>query len=201
MPDFYPEGEYDLAGFVVGIVEREKYITGKDIRPGDVILGLASSGIHSNGYSLVRKLFFEILGFKVDDYVEELGRKVYEVLLTPTRIYVKPVLKLLERVNVKGIAHITGGGIPGNLVRILPEGVDAVVDKGSWEVPPIFGFIQSKGNVPEDEMFRTFNMGIGLCLVVPPELAEEAESLLSEWGEKVYRIGRITEGKGRVVIR
>jgi len=201
MPDFYPEGEYDLAGFVVGIVEREKYITGEKIQPGDVVLGLASSGIHSNGYSLVRKLFFEILRLKVDDYVEELGGKVWEILLTPTRIYVKPILKLLEKVRVRGIAHITGGGIPGNLVRILPENVDAVLDKGSWEVLPIFRFIQSKGNVPESEMFKTFNMGIGLCLVVSPEDVEETESILSESGEKVYKIGRITEGKGRVVIR
>jgi len=200
MPDFYPEGEYDLAGFVVGIVEREKYITGEKIQPGDVVLGLASSGIHSNGYSLVRKLFFEILGLKVDDYVEELGGKVYEILLTPTRIYVKSVLKLLDEVEVKGIAHITGGGIPGNLVRILPENVDAVIDKSSWDILPIFTFIQSKGNVPEDEMFKTFNMGIGLCLVVSPEEVERAEAVLSECGEKVYRIGKITEGKGRVVI-
>ena len=200
MPDFYPEGEYDLAGFVVGIVEREKYITGERIQPGDVVLGLASSGIHSNGYSLVRKLFFGILKLNVDDYIEELGTKVYEALLIPTRIYVRPILKLIEKVNVKGIAHITGGGIPGNLVRVLPKNVNAVIYKDSWEVLPIFEFIQSKGNVPEEEMFRTFNMGIGLCLVVSPEDVEKAETILSESGEKVYRIGRITEGKGKVVI-
>ncbi|GAB6076160.1 phosphoribosylformylglycinamidine cyclo-ligase [Desulfurobacterium crinifex] len=200
MPDFYPEGEYDLAGFVVGIVDREKYITGKNIQPGDVVLGLASSGIHSNGYSLVRKLFFEILELKIDESVEELSGKVYEVLLTPTKIYVKPVLKLLEEVEVKGIAHITGGGIPGNLVRILPESVDAVIKKGTWEVLPIFRFIQEKGNVSEEEMFKTFNMGIGLCIVVSPEDVEKAEKVLIEAGETVYRIGKIREGTGKVVI-
>ena len=200
MPDFYPEGEYDLAGFVVGIVEREKYITGEKIQPGDVVLGLASSGIHSNGYSLVRKLFFEILELKIDEYVEELSGKVYEVLLTPTKIYVKPVLNLLEEVEVKGIAHITGGGIPGNLARILPESVDAVIKKGTWEVLPVFRFIQEKGNVSEEEMFKTFNMGIGLCIVVSPEDAEKAEKVLKEAGETVYRIGEIRKGSGKVVI-
>jgi phosphoribosylformylglycinamidine cyclo-ligase len=201
MPDFYPEGEYDLAGFVVGVVEREDYVTGESISPGDVVLGLASSGIHSNGYSLVRKLFFEVLGLKVDDYVEELHSKVYEALLEPTRIYVKSVLKLLEEVPVKGMAHITGGGIPGNLVRVLPEGVDAVIEKGSWPVLPIFKFIQEKGNVPEEEMFKTFNMGIGYVVIVSPQHADRARQLLSEMGEKVFRIGEIVEGRGRVVLK
>jgi len=200
MPDFYPEGEYDLAGFVVGIVDREKYITGENIQSGDVVLGLASSGIHSNGYSLVRKLFFEILELKIDEYVEELNGKVYEVLLTPTKIYVKSLLKLLKEVEVKGIAHITGGGIPGNLVRILPKSVDAVIKRGTWEVLQIFKFIQEKGNVSEEEMFRTFNMGIGLCIVVSPEDVEKAEKVLKEVGETVYRIGEIREGSGKVVI-
>jgi len=201
MPDFYPEGEYDLAGFVVGVVERSAYITGKEIEPGDVLVGLASSGIHSNGYSLVRKLFFEILNLKVDDYVEELGKRVYEVLLTPTRIYVKPVLSLIEEVKVKGIAHITGGGIPGNLARILPKNVNAVVEKDSWKVPPVFTFIKEKGNVLEEEMFRTFNMGIGLILVVDKRDAERTVALLKEKGEVPYVIGEITEGEGKVLIR
>ncbi len=200
MPDFYPEGEYDLAGFVVGIVDRKEYITGEGIRPGDVVLGLASSGIHSNGYSLVRKLFFEILDLRIDNYVEELGGKVYEVLLTPTKIYVKSVLNLLKEVRVKGMAHITGGGIPGNLVRVLPKSVDAVIKKGTWEVPAVFRFIEREGNVPESEMFRTFNMGIGYTLVVSPEDADRAVSMLECSGEKVYRIGEITEGEGKVVI-
>ena len=200
MPDFYPEGEYDLAGFVVGIVDRKDYITEKEIKPGDVVLGLASSGIHSNGYSLVRKLFFEILGLKIGDYVEELGGKVYEVLLTPTRIYAKSILNLLKKIKVKGMAHITGGGIPGNLVRVLPENVDAVINKGSWELPVIFRFIQEKGNVPEEEMFRTFNMGIGYVVVVSSGEVEKAISILEDSGEKVYRIGEITKGKRKVVI-
>ncbi len=200
MPDFYPEGEYDLAGFVVGIVDRSRYITGEKIKPGDVILGLSSSGIHSNGYSLVRKLFFEILELKIDDRVEELGGKVYEVLLTPTRIYVKSVLKLLEKVEIKGMAHITGGGIPGNLVRVLPQNVNAVVKKGTWEVPPIFTFIQERGNVPEDEMFNTFNMGIGYTVVVSPKDVEMAVSVLEGADERVFKIGEIREGEGKVVI-
>ncbi|MEO2068606.1 MAG: phosphoribosylformylglycinamidine cyclo-ligase [Desulfurobacteriaceae bacterium] len=200
MPDFYDDGEYDLAGFVVGIVDKEKFITGEKVKPGDVILGLASSGIHSNGYSLVRKLFFEILKLKVDGFVEELNGKVYEVLLTPTKIYVKPILKLLEEVEVKGIAHITGGGIPGNLVRILPKNVDAVVKKGTWKVLPIFKFIQEKGNVEENEMFKTFNMGIGLCLVVSKENVDKAKEILEREGETVYVIGEIREGSGKVVI-
>ena len=200
MPDFYDDGEYDLAGFVVGIVGKEKFITGEKIKAGDVILGLASSGIHSNGYSLVRKLFFEILKLKVDDFVEELNGKVYEILLTPTKIYVKPILKLPEEVEVKGIAHITGGGIPGNLVRILPKNVDAVVKKGTWEVLPIFKFIQEKGNVEENEMFKTFNMGIGLCLVVSKENVDKAKEILEREGETVYVIGEIREGSGKVVL-
>ena len=202
MPDFYPEGEYDLAGFVVGIVDRGSYITGQDIEEGDVILGLSSSGIHSNGYSLVRKLFFEVLNLKVDDVVEELGgKKVYEVLLEPTRIYVKSILSLIDQVRVKGMAHITGGGIPGNLVRVLPEGVKAVIEKGSWEVLPIFKFIQEKGNVPEEEMFRTFNMGVGYVVIVSPEDEVRAKEILERAGEKVYTIGRIERGERGVEIR
>jgi len=202
MPDFYPEGEYDLAGFVVGIVDRDEYITGEAIEEGDVVLGLASSGIHSNGYSLVRKLFFEILGLKVDDVVEELGgRKVYQLLLEPTRIYVKSVLALLEQVKVKGMAHITGGGIPGNLVRVLPEGLKAVIEKGSWEVLPIFKFIQEKGGVPEEEMFKTFNMGIGYTVIVSPRDEAKAKEILEKAGERVYTIGRIERGERGVEIR
>jgi len=201
MPDFYPEGEYDIAGFVVGVVEREEYITGQNVKEGDVILGLASSGIHSNGYSLVRKLFFEILGLKIDDVVPELGgKKVYELLLEPTRIYVKPVLELLKRVKVKAMAHITGGGIPGNVVRALPSGLRAVIKKGSWEVLPIFKFIQEKGGVPEEEMFKTFNMGIGYVLIVSPEDEERAREILESSGEKVYRIGRVEKGERGVLI-
>ncbi len=202
MPDFYPEGEYDIAGFVVGIVERENFITGSEVKEGDVILGLSSSGIHSNGYSLVRKLFFEVLGYKIDDTVKELGEKrVYELLLEPTRIYVKSVQRLLESVKVKAMAHITGGGIPGNLVRVLPNGLEAEVYKGSWEVPDIFKFIEEKGNIPEEEMFRTFNMGIGYAVIVGQEEVPEAVKVLSESGERVYQIGKVKKGEKRVVIK
>jgi len=199
MPDFYREGEYDLAGFAVGIVEREKYVTGKEVKPGDIVIGLKSSGIHSNGYSLVRKLFFEMLNLKVDDYVEELGGKVYEVLLKPTKIYVKSILKLVEEVKVKGMAHVTGGGIPGNLSRVIPKNVNAVIEK-SWEIPDIFRFIQREGNVPEEEMFRTFNMGIGYVVIVSKEEKERAKEILREMGEEVSEIGRIEEGSGKVLI-
>ncbi len=201
MPDFYTEGEYDLAGFVVGIVEKSRYVTGERIRPGDVILGLASSGIHSNGYSLVRKLFFEVLGLKVDDFIEELGGRVGDILLTPTRIYVRSVLSLLEEVDVKGMAHITGGGIPGNLVRVLPDGVSAVIKKESWEIPAVFKFIEEKGNVPEEEMFRTFNMGIGFVVIVSEEEKEKVIELLTSKGERVFEVGRIVEGRKEVILK
>jgi len=200
MPDFYPEGEYDLAGFIVGIVEREGYITGERIEVGDVVVGISSSGIHSNGYSLVRKLFFDILKLKVDDFVDELGGRVYELLLEPTRIYVRSILRLIDEVDVKGIAHITGGGIPGNLSRILPDDVDAVVDLSSWDVPRIFRFIKERGNVPDEEMFRTFNMGIGMCVVVSREDTERAVEVLNAGGERAFPVGTIKRGSGKVVL-
>lgn len=200
MPDFYPEGEYDLAGFIVGIVEREGYITGERIEVGDVVVGISSSGIHSNGYSLVRKLFFDILKLKVDDFVDELGGRVYELLLEPTRIYVRSILRLIDEVDVKGIAHITGGGIPGNLSRILPDDVDAVVDLSSWDVPRIFRFIKERGNVPDEEMFRTFNMGIGMCVVVSREDTERAVEVLNASGERAFPVGTIKRGSGKVVL-
>ncbi len=200
MPDFYPEGEYDLAGFIVGIVEREGYITGERIEVGDVVVGISSSGIHSNGYSLVRKLFFDILKLKVDDFVDELGGRVYELLLEPTRIYVRSILRLIDEVDVKGIAHITGGGIPGNLSRILPDDVDAVVDLSSWDVPRIFRFIKERGNVPDEEMFRTFNMGIGMCVVVSREDMGRAVEVLNASGERAFPVGTIKKGSGKVVL-
>ena len=200
MPDFYPEGEYDLAGFVVGIVERDLYISGNDIVEGDAVVGIASSGIHSNGYSLVRKLFFEVLKLKVEDYVEELGCKVSKELLKPTRIYVKSILNLLKSVRVKGIAHITGGGIPGNLVRVIPRNVNAVVKLNSWEIPAIFKFIKEKGDVPDVEMYRTFNMGIGMCVIVSNEDVESTRTILEENGEKTYLIGEIRKGEGKVIL-
>ncbi|OMH40101.1 phosphoribosylformylglycinamidine cyclo-ligase [Desulfurobacterium indicum] len=201
MPDFYPEGEYDLAGFVVGIVDMDKYITGEKIKPGDIVIGVASSGIHSNGYSLVRKLFFDILKLNINNTVDELGKTVAEILLTPTKIYVKPILHLISKVNVKGLAHITGGGIPGNLARILPNGTKAVIDKNTWEIPPIFRFIQEKGNVPEEEMFKTFNMGIGMCIIVSPEDTEKTVSTLEAQGERAFVIGKIEKGNKKVEIK
>jgi len=201
MPDFYTEGEYDVAGFSVGIVEKSKIVDGKKVKEGNVILGLASSGIHSNGYSLVRKLFFEKLGYKIDDRVKELGdKKVYEILLEPTRIYVRSVLNLLEEIEVSAMAHITGGGIPGNVSRVIPDGLTALIEKGTWEVPKIFSFIEEKGNVPEEEMFRTFNMGIGFAIIVREEDAAKAKKLLGQSGERVYEIGRVVKGEEKVKI-
>jgi phosphoribosylformylglycinamidine cyclo-ligase len=182
MPGMYPEGEYDLAGFCVGVVEKERIVDGRAIAPGDALLGLASSGPHSNGYSLIRKII-------------ERAEPEFD-LLEPTRIYVKPVLKLLESVPVKGLAHITGGGIVGNVPRVLPPGTNAVMRKGSWPRPPVFEWLQRTGNVAEDEMFRVFNCGIGMVLVVAQADADRAASLLRECGETVYRIGAIEKGAG-----
>jgi phosphoribosylformylglycinamidine cyclo-ligase len=182
MPGMYPEGEYDLAGFCVGVVEKAHIIDGRSIAPGDAILGLASSGPHSNGYSLIRKI---------------LERAQPELdLLVPTRIYVKPVLRLLESVAVKGLAHITGGGITGNIPRILPAGTKAVVNKASWPRPPVFQWLQRTGNVAEDEMFRVFNCGIGMALIVAAGDARRAAEALRACGETVYEIGTVEPSSG-----
>ncbi len=201
MPGFYPAGEYDLAGFAVGVVEQDRVITGVDIAPGDVLLGLASSGIHSNGFSLARKVLFEKAGYRLDQGLPDLGRTLAEELLEPTRIYVKPLLKVFEEFSVKGVAHITGGGVPGNLVRILPEGCGAVLHRGTWEVPAIFALIQREGAVSEEEMFRTFNMGIGMVLVVTPEEAGAVAARLQGEGERVFSVGRVIQGERRVLVR
>ncbi len=182
MPGMYPAGEYDLAGFCVGVVEKERIIDGRDIAPGDAILGLASSGPHSNGYSLIRKILErEQSGFD---------------LLEPTRIYVKPVLRLLDTVPVKGLAHITGGGITGNVPRILRDGHLAKINKASWPKPSVFEWLQRAGNVDEEEMFRVFNCGIGMALVVAREDAKRAAEVLRGEGETVYEIGAIEKGAG-----
>ncbi len=199
MPGMYKEGEYDLAGFSVGVVEREKMITGSKIEDGDVLIGLASSGVHSNGYSLVRKLI-EIKKYSYKDYFEEFGKTLGEELLTPTKIYVRPVLKLLEEVNVKGLAHITGGGIPGNLIRILPEGIKAVIEEGSWEILPVFKWIQKEGNVPKEEMYKTFNMGLGMILAVSKKDEGKTVEILENLGEKPYIVGYIEKGEKSVNI-
>ncbi len=200
MPGLYKEDEYDLAGFAVGIVDKANIITGKNIEAGDIILALPSSGIHSNGYSLVRKLFFDILDMKTTDYVEEFGKTLGEVLLTPTKIYVKPILSLIKDINVKGICHITGGGFYENIPRILPENVDAKIDIKSWQIPPIFKFIQQKGNISYKEMFGTFNMGVGMAIVVSQDDVQRSMEILKAIGEDVKEIGEIVKGNKQVIL-
>ena len=188
MPGMYADGEYDLAGFAVGVVEKSRIISGANIVPGDVVLGLASSGAHSNGYSLVRKLI-EVSGIDLD--ADFHGRPFADAVMAPTRIYVKPLLALMEKLPVKGMAHITGGGITGNLPRCLPDGVAARIDLQSWTRPPLFDWLQQAGNVEPGEMLRTFNCGIGLCVVVSAADAAAAAAQLEAAGETVWRIGEI----------
>ncbi len=206
MPDTYAKGDFDMAGFAVGVVERKKIVTGKNIRPGDVILGLASSGLHSNGYTLVRNICFKRLSLSMTDRPDELdGAVLGDMLLEPTRIYVRPVVKLLSQYKVKQIvhamAHITGGGLVGNIPRVLPKDCNAAIKKNSWPVPKIFTFLQNKGPVEEAEMFRVFNMGIGFVLIVAEDFANSIQRKLSRFGEQVHRIGRITTGTGKVVLK
>jgi phosphoribosylformylglycinamidine cyclo-ligase len=197
MPGFYGQGEYDLVGFALGIANRGEMIDGSEISPGDRLIGLASSGLHSNGYSLVRKIVFDQLNLHVDDFVEELGRTIGEELLEPTRIYVKPVIPLKQEFRLRGIAHITGGGIKGNLSRILPRNCKASLRKESWQIPPVFSFLQREGRILEEEMWRIFNNGIGMILVVKPEEAADVLIRLQELGERAYLIGEISEAKGK----
>jgi phosphoribosylformylglycinamidine cyclo-ligase len=200
MPGFYADGEYDLAGFIVGIVDRESVIDGRDLRPGDRLIGLPSTGLHTNGYSLARRIVFETLDLKADSVVPELGESIGAALLRTHRSYLQAVKPLLERRLVKGMAHITGGGIPGNLSRILPDGTGARVDRDAWPVPPIFRFLQRAGGVSTDEMFRAFNMGIGLILVCATEHSDELIRTLTTAGELPCAIGRVTVGDRRVVL-
>jgi len=193
MPGFYKEGEYDLAGFAVGVVDRHSMIDGSRVEAGDAVVGLASSGLHSNGYSLARKLFFDTLGYGPDTHVPELGCTVADELLRPTRIYVKSVLSLAEDFKVKAIAHITGGGITGNLPRVLPDGLGARISKNCWVPRPVFPFIQEKGGVDEEEMYRSFNMGIGLTLVVDAKKADKVVRRAGKLGEQAFIIGEIIE--------
>jgi phosphoribosylformylglycinamidine cyclo-ligase len=194
MPGFYPEGVYDLAGFCVGVCEREEVIEGSGIKPGDVLVGLRSSGFHSNGFSLIRKVLND-RGVKLTERVPFGDLTVGEELLKPTRIYVRQVRELKKHVRIKGIAHITGGGIPGNLVRILPENVRAVVERASIPENPVFGWIQDLGNIPEEEMFRTFNMGVGMILVLTEEDARRAVDLI---GEEAFLCGYVERGRREV---
>lgn len=206
MPDTYRKGDFDMAGFAVGIVERKKIVDGKNIRKGDVILGLASSGLHSNGYTLVRNICFKKAGLGMSDMPDELGGAALgDVLLESTRIYVRSVVKLLSQYKVKkvvhGMAHITGGGLVGNIPRVLPKDCNAVIRKTGWPVPTIFTFLQDKGPVEEEEMFTVFNMGIGFVLIVAEDFADSIARKLSRFGETVYTIGRITTGTGKVVLK
>ncbi len=198
MPDSYPKGEYDLAGFSVGVVEKSRMIDGQKIRPKDVLIGLASSGLHSNAFSLARKIFFEQAGLTVKDLVPGLSRPLGEELLEPTRIYVKAVRRLIKRVTLKGVAHITGGGITENLPRILPKGTAVEIQTNQWLVPPIFQVLQGKGSLEAEEMFSTFNMGIGLILVVSPEEVKPAMATLKRLRQEAFLIGTVIKGNGQV---
>jgi phosphoribosylformylglycinamidine cyclo-ligase len=201
MPDFYSAGEYDLAGFIVGVADREKIIDGKRITPGDVLLALPSSGLHTNGYSLARKLFFEVAGYDAGTYVNELSMTVGEALLQPHASYLAALDGLLDSGLIKGLAHITGGGLTDNIPRILPEGTAVEIEKGSWPVPTIFNSMQKIGNVSEAEMYRTFNMGVGMVVVISPNDLPSVKTQLEERGNSVYEIGSVISGNREVEIR
>jgi len=196
MPGFYKDKEYDLAGFVVGLVENSKIIDGSGIHVGDQVVGISSSGLHSNGYSLVRKVCFEILGLKIDTHVPELGRTIGEELLTPTRIYSETVHSIIKDLPVFGLAHITGGGITDNIVRVIPDGCSVLLRRNSWDVPPVFTYIQRAGNISEKEMMRTFNNGVGMVAVVREKSTQEILDRLIAMKENAFVIGEVIEKKG-----
>jgi phosphoribosylformylglycinamidine cyclo-ligase len=200
LPDFYGPGDYDMAGFCVGVVEKDHVVNGRAIRPGDQVLGLASTGLHSNGYSLVRKVVFDHAGLRVDEFIPELGRTVGEELLEPTRIYVRVVMKILEHYPVKkrvvrGLAHITGGGLVDNIPRILPPGRRVVLTRNSWPKPPVFPWLQRLGQIEQREMDRVFNLGIGFVMIVSSYYAESIQRQLCEDRVPTYRIGEVKEGE------
>ncbi len=199
MPGFYPEGEYDLAGFIVGVVERERIVTVKNVQVGDVVLGLPSNGLHTNGYSLARKLLFEVARYSLETYVNEIKNKVGNELMRTHKSYWPALRKLLTGDCVSAMAHITGGGITENLPRVLPRGTAAVIELGTWPVLPIFEHLQVLGNVPQAEMLRTFNMGLGMLLVVPAKKFQKAQTVLERVGEKAYTVGRIVKGDRKVM--
>jgi phosphoribosylformylglycinamidine cyclo-ligase len=196
MPGMYDVEEYDLAGFTVGACEKSRLITGASIAEGDALIGLSSSGIHSNGYSLVRKVLLEDAGLNLQDFVPELGKKLGEELLTPTKIYVKSILSTLEKYELKGLAHITGGGFIENIPRMLPEGIGVEIKVGSWTIPPIFKYLEEKGQLKQEEMFNIFNMGIGMVAVVKKEEAENVVAHFEQCGEKASIIGHVVAGEG-----
>jgi phosphoribosylformylglycinamidine cyclo-ligase len=201
MPGFYGEGEYDVAGFVVGVVDREKVIDGSRVRAGDVVLGLPSAGLHTNGYSLARKLFFEVAGYAADTRLDALGETVGEALLRPHLSYLRPLEGLLDTGALKALAHITGGGLVENIPRVLPEGTAVEIERGSWPVPAVFKLMQEIGNVAEAEMHRTFNTGVGMVVICSPADAGAVEKHLDGLGEKVYPIGRVVAGEREVKLK
>jgi phosphoribosylformylglycinamidine cyclo-ligase len=200
MPGFYGEGEYDVAGFIVGVVDREKVIDGSRVVPGDVLLGLPSAGLHTNGYSLARKLFFEVAGYDADTHLDALGMTVGAALLQPHLSYLRPLEGLLDTGAIKALAHITGGGLLENIPRVLPEGASVEIERGSWPVPPVFGLMQEIGNVAEPEMFRTFNMGVGMVVICSPSDAEAVRYHFDSPGE-CYHIGRVVAGEREVKLQ
>jgi phosphoribosylformylglycinamidine cyclo-ligase len=194
MPGFYPEDEYDLAGFCVGVVDKNKIIDGSKVKAGNVLIGIASSGVHSNGFSLIRQVF-SINEDRVNTYIDELGGTLGEVLITPTKMYVKPILKLIDEIGVNAVSHITGGGFYENIPRMLPQNLKAVIKKDSFPILPIFKVIQNIGKISERDMFNTFNMGIGMCVAVDANKADKAVRLLNEIGEQAYIIGEVEQGE------
>jgi phosphoribosylformylglycinamidine cyclo-ligase len=200
MPGFYAEGEYDVAGFIVGVVDREKVIDGRRIAAGDSVLALPSVGLHTNGYSLARKLFFEVAGYEVDTHLDELGQTIGAALLAPHLSYLPALEGLLDANLIKGLAHITGGGLTENIPRILPEGTGVHIRRGTWPVLPVFKLMQKIGNIREAEMFRTFNMGVGMVVVCAPHDTEAIKAHLRQRDEAVYEIGVVTEGGREVII-
>lgn len=199
MPGFYPEGEYDLAGFIVGVVERDKILNGAKVQVGNILVGLPSNGLHTNGYSLARKLFFEVAGYKPDKYVNDIKDKAGTALMKTHKSYWPVLRRVLEADGVLAMAHITGGGITDNLPRVLPKGTGAVIEMGRWTIPPLFIHLQQLGKVPQEEMMRTFNMGIGMILVVPADKYKKVESIIERSGEKCLIIGRVVKGDRKVM--
>lgn len=201
MSDLYGKDEYDIAGFCVGIVDRSKMITGAKVKPGDVLLGLPSNGVHSNGFTLVRKICFDVMGFDIHTHIEDFGTTLGEELLKPTKLYPKVCLPLIEKFDIHGMVHITGGGFYDNIPRILPANCDAEVNEAAWETPVVFRKLQEWGNVEWAEMYRTFNMGVGMILVIDPEEADAVREHLNSVGETFYELGKIVEGEGKVIMK
>jgi phosphoribosylformylglycinamidine cyclo-ligase len=200
MPGFYREGEYDVAGFILGVVDRERVIDGRSIKAGDTVLGLPSSGLHTNGYSLARKIFFEAANYETNTYLEQLGGTIGEALLQPHKSYLRQLEGLLDTGLIKGLAHITGGGLLDNIPRILPEGTAVQITRESWPVLPIFTLMQNLGSISEPEMYRTFNMGVGMTILCAPIDVEAIRRHLSEHNEPCYEIGRVTTGAREVTL-